>query len=156
MGGPLGNTNAKGKRWTMSKEGRERISKAKLGNTNVLGKHWTMSKQGRENVSHAKKGKQPKGLIAWATSKEGRERNTGSNNVMWKGDDVSRKALHLWVKRHLVKPDLCQNCMKSPAYHLSSINHVYSRNLDTWQWLCAKCHFWIDGRFKNLKQFREK
>ena len=64
-----------------------------------------MSEEGRENISLAKRGKQPKGLTAWATSKEGRERNTGSNSAMWKGDNVSKKALHLWVKSRLVNPN---------------------------------------------------
>jgi len=81
----------------------------------------------------------------------------GSNNGMWKGDNVSYNKLHVWVKRYLPQPELCQNCNVVKPYDLANVTGIYSRDLENWKYLCRRCHMLSDGRmYDNLKQFKEK
>ena len=75
-------------------------------------------------------------------------------NVNWKGDDVGYSQLHVWVKRRLQKPALCQDCQKVPPYDLAN-KGTYDRNLDNWEWLCRRCHMIKDGRLENLTNKRK-
>jgi len=79
----------------------------------------------------------------------------GKKNGMWKGNDVGYIALHEWVKNHLPKPNLCQECDKVPPYDLAN-KGIYDRNLDNWEWLCRKCHMDKDGRLEKLKESNQK
>lgn len=83
---------------------------------------------------------------------------TGSKNPQWKGDKVGYGCLHKWVKRHLQKPELCQDCSYAKAYDLANISQEYKRDLNDWEWLCRRCHMIKDGRIDNLKphQFKKK
>lgn len=75
-------------------------------------------------------------------------------NGMWKGDSVTRRPLHQWIKRRLKRPELCQQCEKVPVVlDLANISGLYRRSLDDWIWLCRRCHMLSDGRHKNLKQY---
>jgi hypothetical protein len=65
---------------------------------------------------------------------------SGSNNGLWKGDNVGYDALHDWVKRHLPKPDLCQSCNKAPVTDLACVTGAYSRDFDNWRYFCRECH----------------
>lgn len=69
----------------------------------------------------------------------------GSNNPQWAGDKVGYISLHAWVRRRLIKPELCPTCNLRPAYDLAN-KGVYDRNLDNWEYLCRKCHMIKDGR----------
>ena len=71
------------------------------------------------------------------------------NNPVWTGDNVGYSPLHNWVARRLPKPDLCQECKKTPPYDLTN-KGVYDRNLKNWEWLCRRCHMLSDGRMNNL------
>ena len=66
----------------------------------------------------------------------------GSYLPHWKGDDVSKDALHDWVERHLGKPSKCEFCGTEAAtkYEWSNISGSYFRDLGDWQRLCVKCH----------------
>ena len=77
-------------------------------------------------------------------------------NPMWKGDDVGKSALHLWLKDHLPKPKFCEECNKVPPKDIANISQEYKRELSDWEWLCRRCHMTKDGRMKNLKQFSNK
>jgi hypothetical protein len=74
------------------------------------------------------------------------------NNINWKDDEVGYNALHAYVKRRLPKTGLCQICFEAPSYDLACIGK-YNRDLNSWRWLCRRCHMYSDGRMKNLKQF---
>jgi hypothetical protein len=68
-------------------------------------------------------------------------RNTESNNHKWKGDNVGYDSLHDWVKRRLLKPDICNNCNeKKTRIELSNISGRYKRDVNDWRWLCVLCH----------------
>lgn len=68
----------------------------------------------------------------------------GNNNPQWKDDNVGYNALHGWVKRHLSKPELCQNCNNSKPYDLANITGVYNREFSNWKYLCRRCHMILD------------
>jgi hypothetical protein len=127
--------------------------------------------------THFKKGFTPwnKGLTGWASTthmeslkKANKERTPwnkgkkleylyGENNWIWAGDKVSYRTLHNWVARHLGKPDTCEHCgrdgLTEHQVHWSNISGDYSRDLDDWQRLCAKCHKAYD---KNLRVARTR
>ena len=69
----------------------------------------------------------------------------GNKNAMWRGDSVGYSALHGWVKKHLIKSDLCDMCGLVKPYDLSN-KGVYDRDFNNWEWLCRKCHMNSDGR----------
>lgn len=78
----------------------------------------------------------------------------GNKNPNWKGDKCLYHALHRYVERRLIKPELCKCNLQKP---LDLANKgIYDRNLENWEWLCRRCHMESDGRMKNLKQFNEK
>lgn len=91
-------------------------------------------------------------------SKKGVHTNVGESNPMWKGDNVSYAALHMYVSKRLPKPDLCPICNKRKPYDLANKGE-YNRDLNNWAWLCRKCHMHSDGRnilvLNNLKQFNQ-
>jgi hypothetical protein len=78
--------------------------------------------------------------------------NVGKKNGNWKGNQVGYEALHVWVKRRLEKPRLCQRCNIKSAYDLAN-KGIYNRDLKNWWWICRSCHMIIDGRMNNLKQY---
>jgi len=69
----------------------------------------------------------------------------GEKNRMWKGDKVGIKSLHLWVKRHLPQPPLCQLCNLFPPDDLANVTGIYSRDLSNWKYFCEICHNQYDG-----------
>lgn len=64
----------------------------------------------------------------------------------WKGDNVSYKTLHQWVRRWLKKPSFCQKCNISQAKEVANVSGSYKRDLKDWLWLCVLCHRIMDGQ----------
>jgi len=64
----------------------------------------------------------------------------GEKNHLWKGDKVSYKVLHKWVRRHKPKPELCEECKVNLPEEISNISGNYLRDLKDYRWLCIKCH----------------
>lgn len=66
------------------------------------------------------------------------------NNGMWKGDDASYVAIHMWVRRHKGVPSKCEHCAKKSnqprVIQWANIDHKYKRDLDEWISLCVSCH----------------
>lgn len=95
----------------------------------------------------------PVGMLGMHHTEEAKQKirtsHLDSNNAMWRGDKVGYAALHSWVKRRLVKPELCQCCDVNPPIDLAN-KGTYDRNLENWEWLCRRCHMIKDGRIKNL------
>lgn len=84
----------------------------------------------------------------------------GSDHKDWKGDNVGLPALHQYVKKRKPKPKYCERCNKKPPLDLSN-DGTYSRDIDTWEWLCRSCHVKKDadlrprdsvGKFKKYEQ----
>jgi hypothetical protein len=71
----------------------------------------------------------------------------GKNHHLWKGDNVSYRALHHWVTRHLGSPKHCTYCGRDDQkkYEWANISHAYKRELSDWIRLCTKCHAKMDG-----------
>lgn len=116
-----------------SQEAKLKMRKAKLENPS---KYWLgkkMPESVRNSISLSKIGKQK-----------------GVKNIMWKGDKVGYRALHLWVERCLGKPIRCEHCgiiSKNRAIiHWANKSHNYLRDLNDWLPLCVKCHFKYDKR----------
>jgi DNA-directed RNA polymerase subunit RPC12/RpoP len=68
----------------------------------------------------------------------------GENHHRWRGEDVSIDALHHWVKRYLLQPELCEHCGKVPPKHLACVTGDYSRDFSNWKYLCLSCHMRLD------------
>ena len=60
----------------------------------------------------------------------------------WKGDKITKGALHDWVVRHLGKPNNCEHCDSTNAkkYEWANKSQKYKRELSDWLRLCPKCH----------------
>ena len=97
------------------------------------GKHWTLSAETKRKQGIAK---------------------LDEKNPQWKGDQkIDYVGLHVYVRRRLPKPLVCQICKIKSPYDLANITGIYTRDLKNWQYLCRKCHMLSDGRMNNLKQF---
>jgi hypothetical protein len=74
----------------------------------------------------------------------------GKFNPQWKGDNVKYDALHAWIRRHKIKPTVCEICKIKKPYDLANISGKYKRDINDFQWLCRSCHMKSDGRLNNL------
>jgi hypothetical protein len=106
--------------------------------------------QPRQRPERVRKGIQPDTSI-----ERTRQAKIGSKNHNWKGDKVSRGAVHDWIKTRLPKPEKCEHCQQKPPRDLANKSGEYRRDLSDWEWLCRRCHMISDGRMNNLKQYRE-
>jgi hypothetical protein len=79
--------------------------------------------------------------------------NSGSNNGMWKGNDLKYEGQHYRMKQLVKKPLLCEMCKEKEPLDLANISGKYLYDVNDWQWLCRKCHMLSDGRIKNLSQY---
>lgn len=139
----------KGHNCTGKKLSEEHKSKIGLGN---IGKK--LSDETKIKIALANKGKpksyEHKKKISLTKKRVPNLLNLGNNNGNWKGNDVKYTALHIWVNKHLQKPELCQDCNIKPSYDLANITGIYSRDFDNWKYLCRSCHMKSDGRINNL------
>jgi hypothetical protein len=78
------------------------------------------------------------------------------NKYAYKGENVSYRTLHAWLRMNKPKVERCELCGSTKKLEIANIKgHEYSRDLDDYMWLCTRCHIVMDGRLKNLIQFRE-
>lgn len=68
----------------------------------------------------------------------------GADNRNWKGDNVKYAGLHRWVRDNLFRPERCAQCNLSASREVANLDGKYSRDLNTWAWLCHKCHVRLD------------
>jgi hypothetical protein len=73
----------------------------------------------------------------------------GDKNASWKGDNVGYGTLHQWVRKHNIRPSLCQICDKKTRLDLANITGIYNRDFKNWMYLCRRCHMSQDGRLDN-------
>jgi len=64
----------------------------------------------------------------------------GENHVQWKGDNITKGRFHRHVEKIKIKPEHCETCNNSSRLELSSNNHIYTRYIDDYEWLCRSCH----------------
>jgi hypothetical protein len=75
----------------------------------------------------------------------------GINHPNWKGDEVSYKSLHRWVRQYKTKPKLCEKCNQQLSYDIANISGKYLRDINDYLWLCRSCHMKSDKRLENLQ-----
>ncbi len=81
----------------------------------------------------------------------------GEKNSAWKGDKVSYKGLHIWIRNNKPKKNLCEKCGLNKKVDASNISGEYKRDLNDWEWLCKKCHIRKDKKkFKNIEDYPTK
>jgi len=114
-----------------SKESRERRRQCMLGNKINLGRKRTQ---------------------------ELKEKISGEKHYLWKGDSVSYKSMHEWVRNHLHKPNRCPFCDRNIELEVAYIDDTpngdyssYKRDLWFWRWTCTRCHMRADQRARRRK-----
>lgn len=80
-------------------------------------------------------------------------RQLGEKSNSWKGDGVTLKQLHSYLRKWKPKVEYCEICDKKPPYDLANIEpkynkETYNRDFNNWRWLCRRCHMYNDGRIK--------
>lgn len=76
----------------------------------------------------------------------------------WKGDNVSKDALHDWIENWKGKPSKCEFCGTTEGkFQWSNISGEYKRDLNDFQRLCVKCHCKYDFEmFGARKEFYKR
>jgi hypothetical protein len=73
----------------------------------------------------------------------------GKKHFAWKGDSVSYRNLHRWVRYWKGEPIKCEFCGKekttAKSIQWANKSHNYNRILTDWISLCVKCHKKYDG-----------
>ena len=72
---------------------------------------------------------------------------------LWKGENQSYGRLHIWIRKHKQKPEVCEICKNKRPFDVANISQNYKRDINDFLWLCRSCHIKQDGRIKNLKQY---
>lgn len=116
-----------------------------------------VSKKTRDKIGQANKGENNYWFgkhLSDSTKKKIGDAQRNEKNHRWKGDDVSYKALHIWVRKNFPKPDLCMLCKKVYPRDLACITGIYNRELRNWAYLCQRCHCKWDniGARNKIKQ----
>ncbi len=110
----------------MSKEHRKKISLA------LTGRKLSEETKKKMSISHQKNNYYQKGI-------------KGEKNYRWKGDNACYRAKHSLVQRTKGKAIKCSECGEDKKrIHWANIDHKYSRNLEDYIALCAKCHVEYD------------
>lgn len=136
---------------TYSEETKKKMSKTLKGiNNPMYGRK--QSEETRIKMSLAHKGKKinesHKRILIESTS--------GENNHLWKGDNVGYKALHMWIRKYLPKPEdgLCELCHLVPFREAACITSIYNRDFKNWAWFCARCHMRWDNQGRRRRSKR--
>lgn len=100
-------------------------------------KHSPFSEETKRKMSLAHKGKP-------------REKRRGEKNPNWKGNKVTYKSLHDWVRYYRGTPKKCEHCgnenLRHRQYNWANKSHKYKRELSDWIRLCCKCHWKYDRK----------
>lgn len=66
----------------------------------------------------------------------------GNKNQLWKGNNASYVAKHMWVKRQRGKATHCSFNLqhKNKYYQWANVSGSYLRDTNDWIQLCIKCH----------------
>jgi hypothetical protein len=75
---------------------------------------------------------------------------SGNKAYQWKGDSVSYEGLHIWAKKNIKKPDICEMCNYFKPKQLSNISGEYKRDVNDYQWLCVRCHIIYDNQIREV------
>ena len=73
----------------------------------------------------------------------------GEEHYLWKGENVSQKVKHTWIRKHFGSATHCENDRnhKSKVYHWANLkDHKYTRNRLDYKMLCITCHRKMDKK----------
>ena len=67
-------------------------------------------------------------------------------------ENPSYRAIHAWARERMPKEKICKFCKVREKIELSNISGDYKREMNDWQWLCAKCHRAFDKGKNNIRK----
>ncbi|MCH7730870.1 hypothetical protein IID21_05170 [Patescibacteria group bacterium] len=106
------------------------------------------SEETRKKMSEARKGKKLSEKTKRKISKN-HQSYIEEKALAWKGNEVGYGGLHMWVKKHLGRPDTCEHCgvngLSGREIHWANKSGEYKRDLSDWLRLCVPCHRKYDG-----------
>jgi len=82
------------------------------------------------------------------------ESKLGEKAYNWKGDNAGYFAIHVWLRSHFPKPKVCALCGQRPPEQIANVTGNYSRDFKNWKYMCTRCHFYFDKRWRGLKQYQ--
>lgn len=76
--------------------------------------------------------------------------NSEEKNKNWKGDSVSYRSLHKWVRKYKKSINQCMFCgiTSLNRSHMANVDHQYRRDVEDYIELCPKCHSHYDRQMK--------
>lgn len=75
-------------------------------------------------------------------------KRVGEKNPVWKGNNVSYKGLHQWIRKYKPRKERCEKCGEKKKLDVANISGEYKRDVNDYQWLCRSCHFKIHAHEK--------
>lgn len=67
-------------------------------------------------------------------------------NPAWRGDSVSYRGLHQWLRENFTAPDKCEICLKGKKLDIANISGIYDRRRISYKFLCRSCHIKTDWK----------
>ena len=133
----------------LSEEHKQKLRESNKGGKNgFYGKHH--NPETKKKIGAANKRR----VVSEETRKKMSESQKGkklfSDNGAWKGDVVTKGALHDWIHYNMPKPKLCLDCGESKRLDVHNISGEYTRNIDDWVYICRRCHMIRDGRLDKM------
>ena len=143
------------KGWKHSEETKEKIKKANYKKTfyktkefsekmSIAAKKRTWTDQQKERLRQANLGKQ------YSKEINAKKASKGEKNPMWKGNEASYYAIHIWVNSHKGKPQKCADCGATSSerkLEWSNVDHQYKRDINDYVARCVPCHRQHDSYF---------
>lgn len=79
-------------------------------------------------------------------------KNSGINNVNWKGEKATYKQKHTYMNRKYGKAFLCENNKEHIGFfEWANMSGKYLRDRTDWKMLCHSCNIKMDNRKRNKK-----
>jgi len=99
---------------------------------------WTDEKRKKMSETHKRNGHKPiKPFYA-----------AGEQATAWLGEKARYVSKHSWITKKRGRPDKCEHCGDTSknhrSYHWANVDHKYSRDVNDYVRLCAKCHYKYD------------
>jgi len=80
----------------------------------------------------------------------------GKGNPNWKGEKITYKGIHTWVKRNFPELAECEICSsQTRKLEWANKDHKYSRKREDWLCLCRSCHMKYDYK-KGMRIWERK
>ena len=69
----------------------------------------------------------------------------GEQHHKYKGNKANQNVIHRWIEKRKPRPKICEECKEERRLNLASLtNHIYTRNIEDYKWLCYSCHKKMD------------